>query len=339
MFVGTGYEHFTYQLELTEAYYALLKGDRAKCHERLRSGLARSRYDNAKRTLRMHPMLLSRLFAEAIAAQIEVEYVQQSIRALHLRPPSRDVQDWPWPLRIYTLGQFEVLRDGRPLEYSRKAPRKTIALLKALIAFGGTNVREQRLVDAFWSDEEGDVATRSLGAALHRLRKLLGDSDAIVQQGGALSLDKARVWVDVWAFEDLLARPDASAAEVMNLYRGAFCAEDDGEPWPVTMRERLRGRFIHAVAEIGRSLEQSNRPIEAIECYLRGLDADPVIEQFYQGLMRCYTALERRSEALSAYQRLKRMLSISLGVAPSAQTERLYQSLKREAAWDRCRPQ
>ena len=331
MFVGTGYEHFTYQLDLTEAYYALLKGDRARCHEKLRSGLERSRYDLAKRTLRMHPMMLSRLCAEAIAAGIEVEYVQQSIRSLHLRPPARDVKDWPWPLRIYTFGQFEVLRDGRPLEYSRKAPRKTMALLKAIIAFGGANVREQKLVDAFWSDEEGDVATRSLGAALHRLRKLLGDGEAIVQQGGALSLDKARVWVDVWAFEDLLARSDASAAEVMNLYRGAFLAEDDGEPWPVTTRERLRGRFIHAVAEIGRSLEETNRPDDAIECYLRGLDADPVIEQFYQGLMRCYTALERRSEALSAYQRLKRMLSISLGVAPSAQTERLYQTLKKQA--------
>ena len=91
----------------------------------------------------------------------------------------------------------------------------------------------------------------------------------------------------------------------MSLYRGAFLAEDDGEPWPVTMRERLRGRFIHAVAEVGKRLEDANRPDEAIECYLRGLDADPVIEQFYQGLMRCYTALERRSEALSAYQRLE----------------------------------
>jgi DNA-binding SARP family transcriptional activator len=331
MFAGTGYEHFTYQLDLATAYYSLLKGDLAQCHERLRSGLARSRYDLAKRTMRMHPMLLSRLFAEALAAGIEVEYVRQSIRDLHLRPPSRDVKDWPWPLRICTFGRFEVLRDNRPLEYSRKAPKKTIALLKAIIAYGGTNVPEQKLIDAFWSDEEGDVATRSLGAALHRLRKLIGDTDAIVQQGGALSLDKARVWVDVWAFEELLARPDAGAAEVMGLYRGAFLAEDEGEPWPVTMRERLRGRFIHAVAEIGRRLEESKRPEEAIDCYLRGLDADPVIEQFYQGLMRCYTALERRSEALSAYQRLKRMLSISLGVVPSAQTERLYQSLKKQA--------
>jgi LuxR family transcriptional regulator, maltose regulon positive regulatory protein len=331
MFAGTGFEHFTYQLDLTEAYYALLKGERAKCHEKLRAGLARCRYDLSKRTLRMHPMMLSKLFAEALAAGIEVEYVTESIRTLQLRPPSRDVKNWPWPLQVYTFGQFEVLRDGRPLEYSRKAPKKTIALLKAIIAFGGSNVPEQRLVDAFWSDEEGDVATRSLGAALHRLRKLLGDADAVIQQGNALSLDKARVWVDVWAFEDLLARPDAEASEIIGLYRGAFLAEDDGEPWPVTMRERLRGRFIHAVAEAGKQLEDGNRPDAAIECYLRGLDADPVIEQFYQGLMRCYAALERRSEALSAYQRLKRMLSISLGVQPSAQTDRLYQSLKKQA--------
>jgi len=331
MLAGSGYELFEYQVDLAEAYYALLRNDLPTCHAKLRSGLVRAREEHGKRTLRMHPTLLPRLLAEALRADIDAEYARQVIRELHLRPPSRDVRDWPWPLRIYTFGQFEVLRDGRPLEYSRKAPRKTIALLKAIIAFGGTNVREQRLVDAFWSDEEGDVATRSLGAALHRLRKLLGDGEAIIQQSGALSLDKARVWVDVWAFEDLLARPDASASEVMSLYRGAFCAEDDGEPWPVTMRERLRGRFIHAIAEIGRQLEQKNRPDDAIECYLRGLDADPVIEQFYQGLMRCYTALERRSEALSAYQRLKRMLSISLGVAPSAQTERLYQTLKKQA--------
>jgi DNA-binding SARP family transcriptional activator len=331
MLVDTGYEHFEYQVDLTEAYHALLRNDRPTCHAKLRSGLMRAREDPGKRTLRMHPTLLPRVLAEALTADIDAEYARQVIRELHLRPPSPDVKNWPWPLQVYTFGQFEVLRDGRPLEYSRKAPKKTIALLKAIIAFGGSNVPEQRLVDAFWSDEEGDVATRSLGAALHRLRKLLGDTDAIIQQGNALSLDKARVWVDVWAFEDLLARPDANASEIIGLYRGAFLAEDEGEPWPVTMRERLRGRFIHAVAEAGKQLEDANRPDAAIECYLRGLDADPVIEQFYQGLMRCYTALERRSEALSAYQRLKRMLSISLGVQPSAQTERLYQSLKKQA--------
>jgi DNA-binding SARP family transcriptional activator len=329
---GTGYEHFTYQIDLVEAYAALIAGDLPLCHEKLRSGLPRAQQDRGKRTLRMHPTLLPRLAVEALRARLEVQSVQQMIRSLQLKPPSRDAADWPWPLRVYTFGQFEVLRDGRPLEYSRKAPRKTMALLKAIIAFGGTNVSEQRLVDAFWADEEGDVAAKSLGAAVHRLRKQLGDAGAVIQQGGTLSLDRSRVWVDVWAFEELVSRPqELDADTLLAVYRGGFLSEDEGEPWAVTMRERLRGRFIHAIAELGERLEADRRPEAAITCYLRGLDSDPVIEQFYQGLMRCYAQLERRSEALSAYLRLKRLLSISLGLAPSPQTERLYHTLKLRA--------
>jgi DNA-binding SARP family transcriptional activator len=326
---GTAYEHLAYQVDLAEAWLALRKGDRATCHAKLRSALPASRQDEAKIIPRVHPGMLPRLFAEALAAGIEVEYVQEMIRALRLRPPSGDVAHWPWPLRVYTLGRFEVLRDDRPLEYSRKAPKKTLALLKALIAFGGKGVREQRLLDTFWSDEEGDVAAKSLGAAILRLRALLGDGEAVVQHGGTLSLDATRVWVDAWAFESLLARPEpVQAPALLELYRGAFLAEDEGEPWSVTMRERLRGRFIHAVAEAGRRLEQEGRAQEAVDCYLRGLDADPIIEQFYQGLMRSYANLDRRTEALAAYQRMKRLLSISLGVKPSAQTERLFQELR-----------
>jgi len=329
MVQGTAYEHLDYQVELAEAYFALCKGDREVCRAKLRSSLPRSRQDEAKLDLRLHPGLLSRLCAEALDADIETAYAREIIRHFHLRPPSGDVANWPWPLRVRTLGGFEVLRDDRPLEYSRKAPKKTLALLKALIAFGGKGVREQRLLDAFWSDEEGDVAAKSLGAAVQRLRAILGDAEAVVQQGGMLSLDASRVWVDAWAFESLLARPGPVAApELLAIYRGAFLAEDEPEPWAVTMRERLRGRFIHAVAEAGRRLEEEGQAQAAVECYLRGLDADPVIEQFYQGLMRAYASLDRRTEALAAYQRMKRLLSISLGVQPSAQSERLFQGLR-----------
>jgi DNA-binding SARP family transcriptional activator len=329
MVQGTAYQQLAYQVELAEAWFAFRQGDRATCHAKLRVALAGSRQDEAMVMPRNHPGLLPGLFAEALAAGIETDYVRATIRALHLRPPSGDVANWPWPLRVCTLGRFEVLRDERPLEYSRKAPKKTLALLKALIAFGGKGVREQRLLDAFWSDEEGDVAAKSLSAAVQRLRALLGDAEAVVQQGGTLSLDTSRVWVDAWAFESLLARQGpVEATELLGLYRGAFLAEDEGEPWAVTMRERLRGRFIHAVAEAGRRLEEEGRHQEAIECYLRGLDADPVIEQFYQGLMRAYASLDRRTEALAAYQRMKRLLSLSLGVQPSAQSERLFQGLR-----------
>jgi DNA-binding SARP family transcriptional activator len=67
---------------------------------------------------------------------------------------------------------------------------------------------------------------------------------------------------------------------------------------------------------------------EAIAAYQRGIDADAVVEPFYQGLMRCYDKLDRRTEAISAYRRLKQILSITLGLAPSPATEKLYQALR-----------
>jgi DNA-binding SARP family transcriptional activator len=279
--------------------------------------------------LRMQPSILPRLAAEALAARIETDYVRQIIRRFDLPAPSSADEHWPWPLRIITLGRFEVLREGQPLEFSRKVPKKTLALLKALIAFGGRNVREQLLLDTFWSDEEGDAATRSLTATLHRLRALVGD-DVVMQQGGKLSLDSQRVWVDVWTFESLTTGPTGSASieSLLSLYRGAFLADDEGEPWSVTLRERLRGKFIHLISDVAGRLENTGSCEQAIECYLRGLDADPAIERFYQGLMRCYAQLDRKSEAIAAYQRLKRMLAVLLAIKPSAATEKLYQSLR-----------
>ena len=202
----------------------------------------------------------------------------------------------------------------------------------------------QKLIDTFWADEEGDVAARSLDAMVLRLRTLLGDGSAVVQQGGKLSLDRRRVWVDASAFEQALgaaehaARARDPAAQrhwqrAFALYRGAFLAEDElaadeSEVWSVPMRERLRGRFIHGLVAFAQQMEAAGEHTDAIAAYQRGIEADAVVEPFYQGLMRCYDKLERRSEAIAAYRRLKQVLSVTLGLAPAPATERLYQSLR-----------
>jgi DNA-binding SARP family transcriptional activator len=43
--------------------------------------------------------------------------------------------------------------------------------------------------------------------------------------------------------------------------------------------------------------------------------------------MRCYSALGRPTEAVSAYRRLRQTLSVVLGVAPSAESQRLHHEI------------
>jgi ATP/maltotriose-dependent transcriptional regulator MalT/DNA-binding SARP family transcriptional activator len=315
---GSIHERFAYQADFMEAYAALVAGDRDAMRAKLASGLVRSRDDPAKFFMRIRAKLLSRLYAAALEEGIEPDLVRESIRRSRVAPPSPDARDWPWPLEVRTLGRFQVLRDGLPLEFSRKAPRKTLQLLKALIACGGSNVPEQSLLEALWADEEGDAASKSLGAAVLRLRTLLGDADAVVQQAGTLSLERSRAWVDAFAFD---------STGRLDLYAGTFLPEEEGAAWAVPLREKLRARFIQRLGDEGRRLEQEGRHEEAIDQYMRGLDADPIIEPFYQGLMRSYVRLDRRAEAAAAYRRLRQILSVTLGIPPSATTEKLFRSL------------
>ena len=54
----------------------------------------------------------------------------------------------PWALKIFTLGRFGLLSDGKPVRFTRKAQEKPLALLKALIALGGREVHEEQIADA-----------------------------------------------------------------------------------------------------------------------------------------------------------------------------------------------
>ena len=128
-----------------------------------------------------------------------------------IQVPPHEVALWPWPLRVRTLGSFEVLVHDEPLAFGRKAPKKTLALLKALIARGGS-APDGVLIDQFWPDEQGDAAAKSLGAAVHRLRTLLGVPGAVGQHGGQLSLERELVWVEAWSFQRApAAAPDRLA--------------------------------------------------------------------------------------------------------------------------------
>lgn len=239
------------------------------------------------------------------------------------------------PIRICAFGRFSLALNGTPLCFAHKLPKKPITLLKALIALGGREVAGHRLTDALWPNEEGDAAHDVLAVNLHRLRRLLGDPDSVTLHDGRVSLDPDRCWVDIWAFQRLVGEAaGASEAErpallerALALYRGTFLACDQDEPWTLSMRERLRAKFIRHCTELGRLREESGQWEEAIACYQRGLETDELAEAFYQGLMRCYRNLDRRVEGISVYRRLRDTLSVILGIAVSPTSEELLRQL------------
>ena len=279
--------------------------------------------------------LMPELCAEALSTGIQVEYTRNLIRRHRWKPPVPDLENWPWPIRIYTLGKFRIEVDGHSLLFSRKAPRKVLALLKAIVAFGERGVSEHRLVDVLWPEESGEAGHEALAVSLHRLRKLLEYPDVVQLSERVISIDRGQCWVDAWAFERRMAEdergvPDNNGTDpsILQLYGGPFLSDELDFSWAFPTRERLRSQFLRYVGRVGRGYESAGKFEEAVLLYLKGIEADHLAEELYQNLMRCYMKLGRRAEAMGVYRRLRQTLSVTLGIGPSAQSEHFFELVK-----------
>jgi DNA-binding SARP family transcriptional activator len=292
--------------------------------------------------LRSRLDLAAKLANFALEHDIERDYVRSLIERNALRAPAGAAAHWPFRLRVRVLGNFELVRDGEPMRFSGKAQQRPLDLLKLLVALGATDVDSVQLTSALWPDAEGGAAKTSFDSTLFRLRKLLDVDDAIALGGGKLSLSSERCWTDVWALDAALdaaertASADASRASVaarrlLDAYPGNLLATEESA-WLVKPRDALRARFVRALMRLGESLERSNDFATAIDLYRRGLEADNLAEPFYRGLMRSLAASGDRVEALNAFRRCRELFSVVLGLAPSAETERLHRRIVDEQA-------
>lgn len=292
------------------------------------------------------PRELARFCALALEAGVEAGYARRLVRRQALTPLEVPlaVANWPWPLRVRTLGRLDIERDGRTVEFSGKGPGRPVELLKVLLAMGGQDVRIHQLADALWPHADADYAHKSFTAALHRLRRLLESDEALILADGRLSLDPSCMWTDAGALEALLHRIDglvgpraAEAASVaalqsavdqmLALYRGPFLAEDSDQPAYVAYREQLRARILRHLTGASRVWEMRAHAELAVDAFQRLIDADPLFEAAYRHLMLCY---QRRGDAFAArevYERLRTTLSMRLRLMPSSQTQELYATL------------
>jgi LuxR family maltose regulon positive regulatory protein len=285
------------------------------------------------------------LCALALRHGIEPEYARALVRSRRLLPqvaPLR-LREWPWPFHVHLLGGFQLLRQTVPVEFSGKAPGRPMELMKVLVALGGQNVRADQLADALWPHVDADYAHKSLTATLHRLRRLLGDDDALVLRDARLSLNPALIWVDAWALESVLAALDealrapvaeaglsslqALADEAFALYRGPFLPDESEQPSYIACREQIRSRLLRCIGRVARRYEEDGQREAAADCFLRIIEADALFEAPYRGLMQCYQRCADPSEARATYERLRTVLSTRLKIMPSPETQAVYASL------------
>lgn len=283
--------------------------------------------------------MLSRLAALALAHDIDAPFALHLISRYALAAPADAGARWPWPVRIRCLGSFSIERNGQGLVQSRKESRKPLDLLKLTIALGGVAVRADRLTALLWPEAEGDAAQNSFDNALHRLRKLIGDTQ-LVLQAGALSLNPASCWTDVAALESSLREAAVSSAEThddaamamaeqaLALYQGDCPAGDEAHPDWLVARHRLRASFVRHLQALGENLEAHGEHTAAERLYRRVIEREPLAEEIVRRRIQCLLVLGRRAEVYEVYRHCRQQMSVLLGIRPAAETEALVETLR-----------
>ena len=337
---GDERRNFMRQRELVEIDFDIAAGRTQHAVERLAKVLADYRERGQVVLLRNRPDVAARLADFALGNAIDAEYVRMLIERNGLVAPAAAGPAWPFRLRIRALGGFELVRDGEPVRSTGKAQQRPRDLLKLLVAQGGADVDSQALMAALWPDADGAAAKTSFDTTLFRLRKLLDVDAALELAAGKLSLSRSLAWTDVWALDAALAASQdaaeagasdaattaGAARRLLDAYPGPLLGAED-PPWIAKPRDALRARFMRTLLRLGERIEAQGDWATAVDIYRRGLEADNLAEPFYRGLMRALAATGEQADAINAYRRCRELLSIVLGVKPSAETEQLRQEI------------
>ena len=233
----------------------------------------------------------------ALSHGIQKKYVHALVAKHHLVPkgPGLTAEEWPWPVKIYTLGSFHVSVNGVNPFGGRKPQRKPLELLKLLAASGGRSIPEHFAADQLWPEMDGDATRANMKTTLYRLRQLIG-SQAIEFHEGTLNLNQGICWVDNIALQRLLSRVHEAMAlnqlelacdfaySSLQLYRGTFLLEEDPK-WEVT-RQFLENRLVGSIEELAMQCYSSRLEAQAESLLWRVIKPMPWNEIPYRSLIR-----------------------------------------------------
>ncbi len=254
-------------------------------------------------------------------------------------------------LTISLLGSFQVTLGGEPV--TDFATDKARALLAYLAVESDRPHRREALAGLLWPDQPERKARHSLRQALSHLRQAIGDDEADspflrVSRDAVRFEPESDYELDVTTFETFIAASrthhhrslGACRACVgrlhraVELYRGdllaGFYVGDSSlfEEWLLLKGEWLQRGMVEALAHLADYHERRGDYGLARQYAWRQAELEPWREEAQRQLMRLLALEGQRSAALAQYRACRQALDDELGVAPTAETVRLYEGIR-----------
>ena len=239
--------------------------------------------------------------------------------------------------QLRLLGSTELLApDGERIDAVLAQPKR-LALL-AFLAID-TPVRLHRrdaLLLLLWPDADEAHARGALSQALAFLRRSLGRGVIMTRGTEEVGVDPALLETDVGLFRAMA--DDGEHARALKLYAGDLLAGfhvggcNEFEDWVALERERLRDRAVRCAKALVSVAEVGNDKSMAVVAAKHALLLAPLDESAAMRVLATLDTAGRPALALHEYDAFRRRLHDQLGVAPSAELQRLVASIRARSA-------
>ncbi len=243
-------------------------------------------------------------------------------------------------LRVQTLNGFQVWCGEQPIPANGWRREKSRQLFQLLITYRHAPLDRDQICEHLWPEAEPGTAQRNFKIALNTLYQTLEperepgrESAFILREGTTYSLRPgADIWLDAGQFVNAVRRsasnPDLDLLQrAVDLYAGEYLPETLYETWAAEEREYLSALFLETADRLADACIQHERYSEAIDISQRILLQDNCWERAYRHLMLAYNRLGDRGQVGRTYRKCVQTLRSELDVAPSLETEKLYEGL------------
>jgi YVTN family beta-propeller protein len=238
-------------------------------------------------------------------------------------------------MQFAMLGPLQVSLNGSPVGLGGPKQR---ALLAFLLLHANTVVTRDRLIDGLWGDCPPPSTAETLDSYLSRLRKLVGH-DRLSRQAGGYVLHVEPGELDTAQFERMVmsARRGAGnrdAADVarelaaaLALWRGPALADLAYEPFAQNEIRRLEQERLTALEDRIDAELRMGRGAELV-AELEQLTAEhPERERLAAALMLALYRAGQQTDALAAYQAVRRRLVGELAVEPGPELREMQRRI------------
>jgi DNA-binding SARP family transcriptional activator/tetratricopeptide (TPR) repeat protein len=241
-------------------------------------------------------------------------------------------------MRFRILGPLEVLS---PDGWTAIGAPKWRSLLACLLIRPGQLVPTDLLIDELWGENPPHTANNLVSIYVHRLRKVIGDTEGrvvVYRAPGYLlrlgpdDLDMQQFEAQVVAGRNAFTAGDPKTAaallsDALALWHGPLLADVPSSPLLSSQADRAAESWLAAI-ELRIEADLACGRATQVVAELHGLVREhPLRERLWLLLMRALEDDGRRAEALEVFARAQAVIAAELGVDPGAELQRFHREL------------